>query len=411
MTTHPVPSRQDGVRYLFMLAAFVVIIAGIRAAESILNPLLLAIFLSIMCAPTYFGLMGRGVAQWLALLIVTGGLMAIAIVLLAVVMDSISGFTARQDHYRDLVNQRRQEIQEKIESWLPDSMFPRNDRQPIENTRPNPEQSNTVNTTTMDVPAPADMDDRMTEPHAAASAESGDLTALNPGDGPWSEIVWSQFDPRTVISLAARLAGSIGNLLSRVLLIMLTVVFILLEAGTFVEKLRRAFSRREDTSRQADQIIKGVQRYMAIKTLMSLATAVLIGIWLWLFGVPYVALWALIAFLLNFIPNIGSILAAIPAVLIAWLELTIWPAVGCALGYLLVNMGIGNFLEPHLMGRGLGVSPLVIFCSMIFWGWVLGPVGMLLSVPLTMTAYIVLNGFDDTRWIATLMGGSTGSEQ
>jgi len=119
-----------------------------------------------------------------------------------------------------------------------------------------------------------------------------------------------------------------------------------------------------------------------------------------------VAFWALLAFLLNFIPNIGSIIAAIPALLIAWLELTTLSAIGCAIGYIAVNVGIGNILEPRLMGRSLGLSPLVVFCSMIFWGWVLGPVGMLLSVPLTMTVHIVLNGFDDTRWIATIMGGA-----
>jgi AI-2 transport protein TqsA len=144
---------------------------------------------------------------------------------------------------------------------------------------------------------------------------------------------------------------------------------------------------------------------MAIKTAASVVTAVLIGLWLRIFEVPYLPLWMLLAFLLNFIPNIGSIIAAIPAVLIAWLELGTMPAVGCAVGYIVVNVVIGNFLEPRFMGRHLGLSPLVIFCSMMFWGWVLGPIGMLLSIPLTMTVHLVLNGFDDTRWIATLMGG------
>ncbi len=143
---------------------------------------------------------------------------------------------------------------------------------------------------------------------------------------------------------------------------------------------------------------------MAIKTAMSVATALLISLWLRLFNVPYISLWVLLAFLLNFIPNVGSIAAAIPAVLIAWLDADLYVAGGVAIGYVIVNVAIGNFLEPRLMGQRLGLSPLVIFCSMVFWGWILGPVGMLLSVPLTMTVHIVLNGFDDTRWIATLMG-------
>ena len=128
----------------------------------------------------------------------------------------------------------------------------------------------------------------------------------------------------------------------------------------------------------------------------------------------------LLAFMLNFIPNVGSIAAAVPAVLIVWLDTNVspgsgdsanmivvkelLPAAGVAAGYVIVNVVIGNFLEPRWMGRTLGLSPLVIFCSMIFWGWVLGSTGMLLSVPLTMTVHLVLSGFDDTRWIATLMG-------
>ena len=189
------------------------------------------------------------------------------------------------------------------------------------------------------------------------------------------------------------------------------VVFILLEAGTFEQKLKQAFSRRQNTTEQATQMVRSVQRYMAIKTAMSIATALLISLWLKLFNVPYISLWVLLAFLMNFIPNIGSIAAAIPAVLIAWLGSDMSTACSVGMGYLIVNMAIGNILEPRLMGRGLGLSPLVIFCSMVFWGWVLGPVGMLLSVPLTMTVHIVLNGFDDTRWIATLMGAGTSADR
>ncbi len=143
---------------------------------------------------------------------------------------------------------------------------------------------------------------------------------------------------------------------------------------------------------------------MVIKTLVSLATGIAIAIWLGVLGVDYAMLWGLLAFLLNYVPNIGSIIAAIPAVLLALVQLGVGSALLAALGFLVVNAAIGNVIEPRFMGRGLGLSTLVVFLSLVFWGWVLGPVGMLLSVPLTMTVKIALESNEDTRWIAILLG-------
>ena len=112
----------------------------------------------------------------------------------------------------------------------------------------------------------------------------------------------------------------------------------------------------------------------------------------------------MVAFLLNYIPNIGSILAAVPAVLMALVQFDIGTALMVAGVYLFVNILIGSILEPRIMGQGLGLSTLVVFLSLIFWGWLLGPVGMLLSVPLTIMVKIVLDAKEDTRWIATLLG-------
>jgi predicted PurR-regulated permease PerM len=120
-------------------------------------------------------------------------------------------------------------------------------------------------------------------------------------------------------------------------------------------------------------------------------------------------LWGLLALLLNYIPNIGSILASVPAILLALIQLGVGKAVIVLVGYLVINIIIGNVLEPKIMGRGLGLSTLVVFLSLVFWGWVFGPVGMLLSVPLTMTVKIALDSNEDTRWISTLLGSETDS--
>ena len=114
-------------------------------------------------------------------------------------------------------------------------------------------------------------------------------------------------------------------------------------------------------------------------------------------------LWGLLAFLLNYIPSIGSVISALPAVLLAVIQLGFGPAVLLAMGYLVINLILGNIVEPRFIGHKLGLSTLAIFVSLGFWGWVLGPIGMLLSVPLTIMIKIVLEGNEDTRWISILL--------
>ncbi len=147
-------------------------------------------------------------------------------------------------------------------------------------------------------------------------------------------------------------------------------------------------------------------KYFSIKTAVSGLTGVLVGIVLAIAGVDYPVLWGFLAFLLNFVPSIGSILAAIPPVLLAIVqpELGAGTAVVVAVFLLAINLVVGTVLEPRFMGRGLDLSSLVVFLSLLFWGWVLGPVGMLLSVPLTATVKIILEAFAEGRPIARLLG-------
>jgi predicted PurR-regulated permease PerM len=150
--------------------------------------------------------------------------------------------------------------------------------------------------------------------------------------------------------------------------------------------------------------VDDVKQYVALKTVTSLATGVLIAVWLTLLGVDFALLWGVLAFALNYVPNIGSIIAAIPALMLAMVQFGIVKTLIAAGGYVVVNTVVGSGIEPRLMGRGLGLSTLVVFMSLLFWGWLLGPVGMLLSVPLTITAKIALDSREDTRWLAVLLG-------
>jgi predicted PurR-regulated permease PerM len=218
------------------------------------------------------------------------------------------------------------------------------------------------------------------------------------------QLLADSFDPGEILRIVGRIFTGVGDVLGKIALILIITVFILLEISGFSAKVRSAFPTADRSLQPITEINNNVRRYLALKTLISLTTGVLVAVWLRIVGVDYALLWGLLAFLLNYIPSIGSFIAAIPAVMLAFLQLGPGTGTLTAIGYLVINTAIGNFIEPRVMGEGMGLSTLVVFLSLIFWGWVLGPVGMLLSVPLTMIMKIVLEASEETRWIAVLLG-------
>lgn len=206
-----------------------------------------------------------------------------------------------------------------------------------------------------------------------------------------------------VMDIVATTLRSIATVLSNAVLVLIILTFVLAEVSGFPSKLRAALGRADVDLGRFARITLEVQRFLGIKTLTSLATGTLVGFWVAAVGVDFPVLWGLLAFLLNYIPAVGSILAAIPAVVIALVQFSPARAAVLALGYLAINIVIGNLIEPNLMGRRLGLSPLVVVISLIFWGWVLGPIGMFLSVPLTVIVKITLENTEDFRWLAILL--------
>jgi AI-2 transport protein TqsA len=332
---------------LLTIAAFVVVIAGMSAAKVILVPFLLAAFIAIVSAPPLFWLQRKGLPAWLSLLIVVLGVLLIVLLVAGLIGTSVRDFSKDLPGYEAKLRQQTTMIMGLLERLGVDTSGPA-------------------------------------------------LTKI--------------FNLGAAMKLVATLLNSLGNVLTNGFLILMTVIFMLMEASSFPAKLRRVLGGPESSLARFDSFIDNVKHYMAIKTLISFATGTFVAIWLAIIGVNYAMLWGLLAFALNYVPNIGSIIAAAPAVLLAIIQLGILKAFVTAAGYVGINIIMGNFLEPRFMGRGLGLSTLVVFLSLLFWGWVLGPVGMLLSVPLTMTAKIALESRDDTRWIAVLLGpkGSPG---
>jgi len=193
--------------------------------------------------------------------------------------------------------------------------------------------------------------------------------------------------------------------LTNTFLILLTVIFILLEASSFPKKIRAGLKTPEKSIANFAKFTESVNRYLVLKTIFSLITGIFISGWLAVLGVDYALLWGLVAFLLNYVPNIGSIIAAVPAVLMTLVQLGAWHTLLVGMGYMAVNIVVGSILEPKFMGEGLGLSTLVVFLSLVFWGWVLGPVGMLLSIPLTMIIKIAFESNEETRWVGVMLGG------
>ena len=334
-------NSQKGIRFLVIAAALVIIIGGINQAQSVLVSFLVAVFFAILGTPPVLWLQRKRIPSVVSVLLVVAGMITILLIVGAIVGASINSFYTELPVYQA----RLQEQVSAFQSFLATKGIRGTDKVLLE--------------------------------------------FVNPG---------------AVMSLTASLLAGLGSALSNIVLILLTVTFILFEASSFPVKLRAVLGHPQQVFPQFTRFIGDIERYMVIKTLISLATGILIGIWLSILGVDFPILWGFLAFLLNYVPSIGSTVAAIPAVLLAFIQLGIGSAVMATAGYMAVNFILDNVIEMRLMGRRLGLSTLVVFLSLIFWGSLLGPVGMVLCIPLTMTLKFACENNKGTQWIALLLG-------
>lgn len=333
--------KKKNGRLLLNIAAFIIIVAGMRTASSLLVPFLLALFIAIIFSSPFLWLQRRGVPTAIALMLVILVILVTGTFLGTLVGTSVNEFLDNMPRYESML---KEEFANTV-NWL---------------------QSLGLNVPKEQI-----------------------LESLNPEDP---------------LRMVGGLLSGLGKVLSRTFLILITVIFIMLEISGFPAKLIAASDDPDVTMENFSKINDNIKRYMALKTLISLGTGIGVTIVLLFIGIDYPLLWGLLAFLLNYIPSIGSFIAAVPAVLLALVQFGGGTALLTAGGYFFVNTLFGNFVEPKVMGKGLGLSTLVVWLSLIFWGWVLGPVGMLLSVPLTMAFKIALHSGEETRWIAVLLG-------
>lgn len=329
-------------RSILVAAALVVVIAGMQQAASLLVPFLLSVFIAVLCLPLMQALEKKGLGKSIALFLVVALVLLVAMAVAMLIGSSVDDFTQNLPTYQTRITQQWQTLIE----WL------------------------------------------MTQGIALPS-----------------DYLSSNVDPKAAMKMISAILSGFGNVLANSFLILLTVIFILLEASSFSKKIA-AFSQGESGSDFSSVFAEKLRTYMSIKTGMSALTGLLVALWLWILGVDYPALWGVLAFMLNYVPNIGSIIAAVPAVLLALIQLGSGSAVLVMIGYMTINIVVGNVIEPKYMGKGLGLSALVVFLSLVFWGWVLGTVGMLLSVPLTVAVKLALDSKKESQWLGALLGSN-----
>lgn len=334
-------SQDTPFRTIIGIAAMAVIIYGINQAQGVISLFLLSMFIALIATPPVVWMERKHFPRWLAVLIVVLALVVLLLLVGGIVGASLSSFTDALPFYQ-------QRLREEVLSLKP----------------------------------------LLASKHIIIT----------------DKVLLGYFDPGPIVDIAVSGLSHMGAALSNILLILLTVIFILLEASSFPVKVRSVLGDPQRAFPQFTALMHELKRYMIIKTVINISAGVLITLWLVLLDVDFPVLWGFMTFLLLFIPNVGSVIAAVPAVLLALTQHGGGTAALTALGYFAVGTLLGNILEPRIMGRKLGMSTLVVFLSMLLWGTMLGPVGVVLCIPLTMTVKALFQNNEQTAWIAVLLG-------
>ncbi len=352
-------SSEETVKYQRIVVALLSLLSLIAVgyilyeAKSILLPFALAIFISYILYPVINTFEKFQIPSFLSILftLLIGALILAFVV--SLISTSIDSFSKEFPKYEPRLTQLTNDVQEFFD--IPDDVF----------TNPSPENEDNLL-------------GRILENFSIPSFLSG-------------------------------VVGSISSVLSNIFLIALILLFMLMSRNQLPQKVNRAFDSK--TASKIANIVENVnqqiQKYIITKTLISLVTSGFVMIILALFEVEFVVIWGILTFILNFIPNIGSLIATILPLIIAFLQfedpmIVFWLAVLL----IVVQQVMGNIVEPKWLGKSINLSPLVILFSLIFWGWLWGIIGMFLSVPITVMIKIIFENVEGTKPIAVLMGGA-----
>ncbi len=352
-----------GVKFLLIAASTVIVIAGLKAASAIIVPVLLALFIATVSFPITRWLREHKVPRWLAIWLTVlvdfaflAGVITVGTILVGDVGDKWVGEGyGDPDAYKTKVEQKVDDVSKFIEGQL-EKWGDENAEETVENY-----------------------------------FRSKALEQIE------------QIDVKAVWSVGSGVVGRLATFFGAVFLIALLTIFMLTEARMFGRRLSAICEARGPDFEKIFSATKDIQRFLGIKTLVSLTTGFLAGFLCWVADLDFFILWGILAFAFNFIPVVGSVIAGVPPTILALLVVGGPQAVAVAIGYIAINMFLGNFVEPMLMGSRFGLSTSVVLLSVLFWGWLWGPVGMLLAVPLTMMAKVAMLNSEDFRWLAVAL--------
>ena len=334
------PSRPTLGRILVVAAALVIVIAGLQAARQILTPILLGAFVAILATPLEERLLRRG---WPRVVAMTTTITVVALILVAFVVASavaILELGRRLPAYRDEVQALIDRIDEVLVSL-------------------------------------------------GVSSSVGELLA--------------GLDLSGLVEQAVSVARNALSMATMLLLGGLIAAYLLLEVGRAEGRARAAFGGRREVVDRFEGFARTLRTYLVVRAKLGLLAAVLDVILLLVVGVPFALLWGVLSFATSFIPNVGFIIALVPPALIALLEGGWVPALIVVVGYTIINLAVDYGVQPRYMGAEVDLSPLIVILSLLVWTFIVGPIGAILAVPLTLVVVTVLESFDESRWLAVLM--------
>lgn len=383
----------SGLQVLISSACVVLLVAGLKAASSLFIPIMLGLFLAMLSMPILNWLDRRGLPRPLAVLmtilvdlLILGGIVFLT-------SGVIGNFTENSVEYTEKLRNQAAEFSRTMDQKIAQL------EQLWSASGENGQKGKA---------SPPDDSPLQPEPVVVPEGtppEDGGPPQLVPSIT-FSKLFDLYWDSSRIVEFVGQIdvVNRFTSLASTIFFALIVMIFILAESGNYAEKVKAVLQVRGPDLRRFQSISHDIQKYLGIKTAVSLLTGVLAMLACLAFRVDFPLLWGLVAFLFNFVPAIGSILAGIPPVLLALILHGFWPATGVLACYLVINVAIGNFLEPMLLGDRFGISTVIVILSVLVWGFIWGPVGMLLAVPLTMLVKVMLDNSSDLRWISALMG-------
>lgn len=348
------PVEDAALRHTVFVAALFIVIAGLKLSATLLVPMLMAAFVAIISWPLV------ALTRKIPRLPDIVGTIAVFVVILGIftgigfaIVTSARGFVNDSAMYAEKINERFgslfTSVLERIDPYLPEDTI------------------------------------------------QLDLAHLQ-----------QYLNPGLIFSNLSKIINELSGAISSGVLVLIILAFMLLEISVLPRKLE-AMQTSSSRMGRFQNIVEKIQTYILVKSALSLGTSLMTGVAIIIVQVPYPGIWMLLTFVLNFVPVFGSLMASIPPVILALIFGGLPAGIAVALTYMAANFFMDNMIEPRLMGHTLGLSPLVVFLALLFWGWVFGPIGMVLSTPLTMIVKIMLDDSPQFRDVAILL--SSGSKK